>query len=73
MGPLEAEAEALEESLLFAWDVGVLDVLFECDSKVICDVVTRCNDPPLVTGNISDGIRHKLQDFRRAQVSHVRR
>ncbi|XP_030942530.1 transcription factor MYB113-like [Quercus lobata] len=55
MGPLEAEAEALEESLLFAWDVGVLDVLFECDSKVICDFVTRCNDPPLVTGNLSDG------------------
>ena len=52
MGPLEAEAKALEESLLFAWDVGVQDVLFECDFKVVCDAVTGCSDPLSVIGKV---------------------
>ena len=52
LGPLEAEAKALEESLLFAWDVGVQDVLFECDCKVVCDAMTGCSDPPSVMGKI---------------------
>ena len=46
LGPLEAETKALEESLLFAWGVGVWDVLFECDSKIVYDAVTGCSDPP---------------------------
>ena len=73
MGPLEAEAKALEESLLFAWDVGIRDVLFECDSKIVYDAVTGCSDPPSIISNITEGIRCKLQDFWQAQVSHVYR
>ena len=33
LGPLEAEAKALEEVVDFTWDVGIRDVHFECDSK----------------------------------------
>ena len=36
LGPLEAEAKALEDSIFFAWDVGVRDVIFECDSQIVC-------------------------------------
>ena len=36
LGLLEAEAKALEESIYFAWDVGVRDVIFECDSQIVC-------------------------------------
>ena len=32
LGPMEIEAKALEEGVLFAWDVGVREVIFECDS-----------------------------------------
>ena len=40
---------------------------------VVCDAMTGCNVPPLVICNITKGIRHKSQDFRQAQVSHVHR
>ena len=63
LGPLEVEAKALKESLMFAWDVGVRDDLFECDSKVVYGAVIGCSDPPSMIGNIIEGIRHKLQDF----------
>lgn len=54
------------------WDVVVQDVLFECDSKLVCDAVIGWNDPPSVIGNITEGIQHKLHDFQQAKVSHVR-
>ncbi|XP_075633331.1 uncharacterized protein LOC142605778 [Castanea sativa] len=73
LGQLEAEAKTLEESILFASDVGVWDVIFERDSKIVCDVVTRCSEPPSTISTLIEGIRLKLQDFQRARVSHVLR
>ena len=73
MGPLEDEAKALEESILFVWDVGVWDVIFESDFKIVCDAITRCSEPLLAISTLIEGIRLKLQDFRRARVSHVLR
>lgn len=29
LGPLEIEAQAMEESYIFAWDVRIRDVIFE--------------------------------------------
>lgn len=33
--PSESEAMAIEEGVNFAWDVGVREVVFECDSNII--------------------------------------
>ena len=35
LDPLEAEAKALDETTLFAWDVGVRDVIFETNSSIV--------------------------------------
>ena len=32
LGPLEAKTKPLEEVVDFAWDVGIRDAHFECDS-----------------------------------------
>ena len=35
LGPLEAEAKAMEEGIDFAWDVGIRDVDFETDLEIL--------------------------------------
>lgn len=32
LGPLEAEAKAIYEAVLFAWEVGIRDIILETDS-----------------------------------------
>ena len=53
--------------------MGVLDVIFESDSKIVCDAVTGCSESPSTISTLIEGIRLKLQDFWRAKVSHVLR
>ena len=42
--PLEAEAKAANEAVAFAWDVGVRELIFETNSKVVskalCGTIT---------------------------------
>ena len=35
LGPSESEAMAIEEEVNFVWDVGVRELVFECDSNII--------------------------------------
>lgn len=49
------------------------DIVFECDSKVVSDSINDYCEWPATIGNIIDGIKHKLKDFRQILVSHVRR
>ena len=35
LGPSESEAMSIEEGVNFAWDVGVRELVFECDSNII--------------------------------------
>ena len=37
--PLEAEAKAANEAVSFAWDVGVWELIFETDSKVVFEAL----------------------------------
>ena len=69
----EAEAKALEEVVDFAWDVGIRDVHFECDSKMIVDVVLGVSCPQASIYNIITGIGYKVQAFKSFQFSHVKR
>ena len=57
---------------MFAWDVGVREVIFECDSTIVAEALKGLSGPPTAISNIIEGIRHKLQDFRQVHISHVR-
>ena len=37
LGPLGIVAKAIEEGVTFAWNVGIRDVIFEGDSKIVFD------------------------------------
>ena len=39
LGPLEIEAKAMGEGVTFAWDVGIRNVIFEVDSKIVFDTL----------------------------------
>ena len=72
LGPLESEAKAFEEGVLFAWDVGVRKVVFVSNSKIIIDALQEVKKPLTTICNIIEGIRQKLQDFKKVQVNHVK-
>ena len=74
LGPLEIKTKAMEEGMQFAWDVGVREVFFECNSMIVAEVLLgHGDDPPMAIRNIIEGIRHKLQDFQQFQIAYIKR
>ena len=58
---LEIEARAMEEGVTFAWDVGIMNVIFEGDSKIVFDALIWLYK-----------ISQLAQGFRSVKVSHVK-
>ena len=72
LGPLEAEAKAMDEAVSFARDIGLQDVIFETDSTIINNALTSTTIAQVSIDNIVTSILHKLQDFRSFELLHVR-
>ena len=53
----------LQGKLLFALDVGIRDAMFECDSKIIVDVVLGSHSTSVNIKNVIEGIQLKSRDF----------
>ena len=68
LGPLEAEAKAMEEAISFAWDIGVRDVIFETDCSTISKAFNGSTTPPVTIVNLIMDVQHKLQDFRQSHL-----
>ena len=64
LGPLEIEAKAMEEGVTFASDVGIRDVIFEGDSKIVFDALMGLGSLPVDVSNILTGVSQRLHDFR---------
>ena len=47
---------AMEEGVTFAWDVGVHDVVFECDSKIVSDALNSSSEAQTTIVNVIDRI-----------------
>ena len=60
LGPIKTEAKAFEEEVLFAWDVGVKDVVLENDSKIVVDALIGTTEALVAIDNIIGRIRAKL-------------
>ena len=73
LGPLGTEAKAMEEGVHFAWEVGVLDIMFKSDSKIVIDVLNGVSEAPVAIDNIIGGIRVKMQYVKRVSFSLVKR
>ena len=73
LGPLEAEAKALDEATIFAWDIGVVDVIFETDSTTVCHAIESPTDAPISISTIVSGTCSRLRDFCTFQSSHMGR
>ena len=71
LGPLEAEAKAMEEGIIFACDVGLQEVTFECDLELLFQALTGKATPSATISNVVAACLCRLQDFRPAQFSHV--
>ena len=73
LGPIEAEAKAMEEAISFAWDIKVRDVIFETDCSTIYEALNRSTTPPISIVNLIVDVQHRLQDFRQNHLQHVMR
>ena len=71
LGPLEAEAKAIEEGIIFACDIGLQELIFECDSELLFQALTGKTTASATISNVIAACLCRLQDFRAAQFSHV--
>ena len=73
LGPLEAEAKAIDVAITFAKDIGLQDVTFESNSSVLIGALLDKSKVPISIENIITCIHAKLQHFRQHQMLHVKR
>lgn len=58
LGPLEAEAKAADEAVFFAWDVGLREVIFETNSKVVSNALCGTITPQVLIVDVIGGTLH---------------
>ena len=63
LGPLEAEAKAMDVAASFAWDIGIRDVVFEKNSKVVSGALYGTTTPQVSITDVIQGTIHRLQDL----------
>lgn len=60
---LEMEAVAMEEGILLAWDLGLKDVIIECDSLTVASTLSKATSPPWSIQKVMEGLRQSLRCF----------
>ena len=73
LGPLEAEAKAVEAGVQFAKDIGIQDVILEGDSLTVLNALCGNTSPPSSVAVVVAGIKVLSCYLRQVEFSHVRR
>ena len=63
LGPLEIKAKDMEVGVSFAWVVGIREVIFECDSKIVSNALLGLCTPLMIISNILARVSLRFQDF----------
>ncbi|XP_075659550.1 uncharacterized protein LOC142629445 [Castanea sativa] len=73
MGAMEAEAKAFEVGIQFAKDMLIHDFILEGDSLILVNALNETSPPPSAVAAIVLSSLSAFKDFRRVDVSHVKR
>ena len=72
LGPLEAEAKAVDVAISSAKDIGLQEVTLESDYSVLIGALSDTSKVSISIENIITGIHNNLQHFRQHQMLHVK-
>ena len=53
----------MAEGVLFAWEVGIRDAVFESDSQIVSNAVLGSTTPPITFANVILEIQQQLKVF----------
>ncbi|KAL0009259.1 hypothetical protein SO802_010761 [Lithocarpus litseifolius] len=73
LGALEAEAKAAECGLIFAWELGLREVIIEGDSQVVIHALSTEQPAPLSIQQLISGTKTWLPNFRAWKARFARR
>ena len=73
LGPIEAEAKAMEAGIYLAWDLGLKEIVVEGDSQQVIQALNGCITPALSILKVVEGLKLFLLRFNSWKAVHSRR
>ena len=73
LGAIEAEAKTMEVGILFAWDLGLKNIVAEGDSLVVVQALKGSIIPAISIQKVTEGISWWLKKFDSWKILHARR
>ena len=73
LGAIKARAKAMEVGILFAWDLGLKNIVAEGDSLAVVQALKGSIIPAISIQKIAEGISWWLKKFDNWKILHARR
>ena len=73
LGGLEAEAKAIEDGVVLAWDLRLKDIIIESDALLVTNYLGKQSVMPSSIRKVVEGILEGLRKFNAWDVNHTRR
>ena len=70
---IKAEAKAMEVGILFAWDLGLNNIVAEGDSLAVVQALKGSITPTISIQKVTEGISWWLKKFDNWKILHARR